>query len=282
MKNLFAFYILLYFVINISNSLTISNEFIKLKESPIYKDMINDVQWDLLYELSERFIDWNDKINLVSRKDIENYIPNHLLPSLAINKIKTFYDNEKIIDIGTGGGLPGLPLAILNPNSEFTLLDSNKKKMVVVEDLTKSLKLNNVKIKNVRAETIIDDKYDYLLGRAVSAIPKFLSFSSHLLKDFNNNNYDDLSISHSGLLYIKGGDFKDELLEANIKEENTLKFPIKDLVNIDTDKFILHIPAKEIINFRNRNKLNYNSGHGLKDKKRRTKKNNGQFKCNES
>ena len=147
MKALFLCQILLYFIINnISYSLIISNEFIKLKQSPIYNEMINDEQWNKLYELSERFIDWNEKINLVSRKDIENYIPNHLLPSIAINKIKTFYDNESVIDIGTGGGLPGLPLAILNPNTEFTLLDSNKKKMMVVEDITKSLKLNDPRI----------------------------------------------------------------------------------------------------------------------------------------
>lgn len=109
--------------------------------------------------------EWNLKINLISRNDIIYLLPNHILPSLSISKIKLFYDNNlNIIDVGTGGGFPGLPLAIINPTASFTLLDSNTKKMTVVQDIVNSLELTNVKVIISRAELYTTEKFDFILG----------------------------------------------------------------------------------------------------------------------
>ena len=120
-----------------------------------FKEVFPEVsshQWDLLTELAVRLHDWNSKINLVSRKDVINLVPSHIVPCMTMAKVKQFGSNERVIDIGTGGGLPGLPMAILNPQAEFTLLDSVGKKLVVVEDIRKSLQLDNVRVVNARAE----------------------------------------------------------------------------------------------------------------------------------
>ena len=141
---------------------------------------ISSAEWTKLIEICERINEWNTKVNLVSRKDVDHLVPNHLLVSISILLIRQFSAGESIIDVGTGGGFPGLPLAILCPDAKFTLLDSNMKKMAVVNDIVKSMKLPNVEVVRARAEDV-RESYDFILGRAVAAIPKFLSFSSHFL-----------------------------------------------------------------------------------------------------
>lgn len=188
--------------------------------SPYKQDFktITDEQWDKLDALSLKLYDWNTKVNLVSRKDVEFLIPNHVVPCLAMSLVRKFGGGETIIDVGTGGGLPGLPLAIICPDAHFTLLDSNSKKMMVVNEIANSLGLKNVNVVCSRAEKL-DEKFDFLLGRAVSALPNFLSFSSHLIdgkssvlsKDFvgklrsesTGSDLTSVSIS-SGMLYLKG------------------------------------------------------------------------------
>ena len=181
-------------------------------------ETITDDQWDKLEALSFKLYDWNTKVNLVSRKDVEFLIPNHIVPCLAMSLIRNFGGGETVIDVGTGGGLPGLPLAIICPDAHFTLLDSNSKKMMVVSEIANSLGLKNVNVVCSRAEKL-NDKFDFLLGRAVSALPNFLSFSSHLIdgksralpKDYvqkslsesSGSNLPSVSIS-SGMLYLKG------------------------------------------------------------------------------
>jgi len=236
------------------------DEFNEFKQQEVWSSIISNSQFDQLEEFTFRFVDWNSKVNLVSRKDIENFIPNHLIPCLSIGKVRKFHAKESIVDVGTGGGLPGIPMAIINPEASFMLLDSNSKKMMVVEDMVNGLKLDHVIVKTARAETV-DERFDFLLGRAVSAIPNFLSFSSSLLKplqelslsDLNNHDsssYQGVNID-SGLLYMKGGEFENELEEAGIK--NSHKFAINDLANIDySDKYILHVTADEIHSFRER------------------------------
>lgn len=179
---------------------------------------ITDDQWDKLEVLSLKLYDWNTKVNLVSRKDVEFLIPNHVIPCLAMSLIRNFGAGETVIDVGTGGGLPGLPLAIICPDAHFTLLDSNSKKMMVVSEIASSLGLKNVNVVCSRAEKLTD-KFDFLLGRAVSALPNFLSFSSHLIDEksrASSSNFvrkpssesattgpSSIAIS-SGMLYLKG------------------------------------------------------------------------------
>jgi len=219
-----------------------------LNEWDKYVDRFPDIsskQWELLDDLNFKLKEWNSKVNLISRKDIEYLIPSHIIPCLAMTLVKKFDEGQKVIDVGTGGGLPGLPLAICNPNSDFVLLDSNGKKMQVVEDIRKSLGLNNVQILNKRAEEY-NATFDIMLGRSVSSIPKFLGFSSHLMND--NSNFKD-----SGLYYIKGGVFNDELRDACIHDYKITG--IKTLINLETDKNILYIPSHQIKLFDN-NKVN--------------------------
>jgi 16S rRNA (guanine527-N7)-methyltransferase len=125
---------------------------------------LDTTQWGKLEELSERLKDWNSKVNLISRKDIDSLIPNHIMPCVALSKVKQFNGNERVIDVGTGGGLPGLPMAICNPNAQFTLLDSNLKKTTIVEDIAKGLKLENVRVVRNRAEEF-REVFDFMLGR---------------------------------------------------------------------------------------------------------------------
>ncbi len=201
-------------------------------------------QWDLLTDLAGYLYDWNSKVNLISRKDISSLVPNHIIPSLSICKVRKFVNGEKVIDVGTGGGLPGLPMAIACPDAQFTLLDSNGKKMAVVEDIKNKLKLKNVRIIKSRAEEFREE-FDFMLGRAVSAVPSFLSFSSHFLGTKPRTS--DNASMKSGLLYLKGGDFTQELLDAQIKEYQL--FPVDQLAPITSDKKVLYIPQKEIVKF---------------------------------
>ena len=216
--------------------------------------LVTNDQWEALGALQVRLLEWNTKVNLVSRKDVDMLVPSHIIPSLAVMKVRRF-KGEEVIDVGTGGGFPGLPLAVVCPEARFTLLDSNGKKTMVVRDISEHLGLTNVRTVNARAEAV-QDRFDFILGRAVSAVPSFLSFASHLI-DGNSKaeptrvpGHDDFVTS--GLLYIKGGDFESELREAGI--ETSRSFPIEALLGglLDTDKSVLHIPSNEIIGFHRR------------------------------
>jgi 16S rRNA (guanine527-N7)-methyltransferase len=208
---------------------------------------INDNQRLKLLEFCYLIRDWNTKVNLISRKDIDYLVPNHLLPSISVSLIHDFKPKERVIDIGCGGGFPGLPLSILHPDTHFTLIDSNNKKIKIVEDIAKNLKLSNLNVICARAETI-KEKFDTLLGRAVSAIPNFLGYCSHLQEQ----------TSKSGLYYIKGGDFIQELHEAQITDYSLT--PIQQMLPaLSTDKFILYIPSHEIVSFHHRYLQNKNN-----------------------
>jgi len=158
-------------------------------------------QFDKLFELYQF---WNEQINVISRKDTENFYERHVLHSLGIAKVMSFKDGSEILDIGTGGGFPGIPLAILFPQCNFTLVDSIGKKIKVVNEVAEALGLKNVVGIHERAEKI-PGKFDFIVSRAVTAMPAFLNWTKGKFKKESMN---DLP---NGILYLKGGDLTEEL-----------------------------------------------------------------------
>ncbi|MBL1280929.1 MAG: 16S rRNA (guanine(527)-N(7))-methyltransferase RsmG [Fluviicola sp.] len=154
--------------------------------------------------LEELYAEWNAQINVISRKDTENFYERHVLHSLAIAKVTGFVDGTKILDIGTGGGFPGIPLAILFPNCEFVLVDSIGKKIKVVNEVAKALGLQNVIGIHARAENV-DGQFDFIVSRAVTAMPAFLKWTKGKFLKENKNEF------KNGILYLKGGDLTEEM-----------------------------------------------------------------------
>lgn len=160
-------------------------------------------QFVSLYDL---YKDWNEKINVISRKDIDNLYINHVLHSLAIAKVVSFKPGAKILDVGTGGGFPGIPLAIMFPETHFHLVDSIGKKINVVKAVAEALGLKNVKAEQIRAEQIRDE-YDFVVSRAVTRLKEFYGW---VQKKVKKKSIHDL---YNGILYLKGGDLNEELAE---------------------------------------------------------------------
>jgi len=154
--------------------------------------------------LPDLYADWNEKINVISRKDLSNLTEKHILHSLAIAKVIQFNAETKILDVGTGGGFPGIPLAIMFPDCEFHLVDSIAKKIKVVSEISNAIGLTNVNVEQTRAEAL-KGKYDFVVSRAVTAFPEFLSWVNKNISKENRNKLPN------GILYLKGGDLKDEL-----------------------------------------------------------------------
>lgn len=220
-----------------------------------YFPNITNLQRSQLCQLYISMRTWNEKVNLVSRKDVDNLVSHHIVPSMCVSLVRPFQRGDKVIDVGTGGGLPGIPLAILCPNASFTLLDSSIKKMAVVADMVKVLGLKNVNVVTSRAEKYRDEQFNVVLGRAVASIPDFLSYSAHFLADSGtsrSNRYAPPGPEEpdtDGVYYIKGGDFRNELVEAKINKFEL--HSVDELVDeLEVDKFILHIPPVEVENYR--------------------------------
>ena len=169
-----------------------------------YFPNLSPVQIENFSRLEELYSTWNNQINVISRKDTENFYERHVLHSLGIAKIMEFKDGSEILDIGTGGGFPGIPLAILFPNCQFTLVDSIGKKIKVVNEVAKALDLKNVQGIHARAESI-NKKFDFIVSRAVTAMPAFLTWVDKKFKKENNNELPN------GILYLKGGDLIEEM-----------------------------------------------------------------------
>ena len=165
---------------------------------------ITDTQKEKLGLLKDLYSEWNDKINVISRKDIENIYERHILHSLAIAKVLSFKPNTEILDVGTGGGFPGIPLAIMFPETNFHLIDSIGKKIKVVSEVADALNLNNVKAEQVRAE-MVNKKYDFIVSRAVTSLPEFYEWVKNKVSKIQYHSLDN------GILYLKGGDLSDEL-----------------------------------------------------------------------
>ena len=172
---------------------------------------LSEKQISQFSKLKDLYTYWNDKINVISRKDIENIYLRHILHSLAIAKFITFKNGTTVLDLGTGGGFPGIPLSIIFPKTNFILSDSIKKKILVVNEVVKQLGLENVKSEWSRAENL-NHKYDFLVTRAVAKMPKILEWSKG---NFNPISINDIS---NGIIALKGGDVTEELLGIEQKK----------------------------------------------------------------
>ncbi|WP_300437384.1 16S rRNA (guanine(527)-N(7))-methyltransferase RsmG [Christiangramia sp.] len=186
-------------------------------------------------KLEELYKDWNLKINVVSRKDIDELYLRHVLHSLGIAKIQDFNPGSKVLDVGTGGGFPGIPLAIMFPESSFHLVDSIGKKIKVVEEVSEGLGLNNVTAFNQRVEEL-GGNYDFIVSRAVAVMPSFVRWIKGKIAKENNHE------RRNGILYLKGGDLTEEL-----KDYRTAKvFELSDYFEEDffDTKKVVYLPMK--------------------------------------
>lgn len=175
-----------------------------------YFPNLNPIQVKQLQELKPLYEEWNAQINVISRKDMDNFYERHVLHSLAIAKVLNFKPNTRILDVGTGGGFPGIPLAIIFPKCHFHLVDSIGKKIKVVNGVAKSLGLKNVKGSHINAKQI-NDKYDFVVSRAVTRLDPFIDW---IKVNFNKKGFNELP---NGILYLKGGDLTEELNEIRKK-----------------------------------------------------------------
>lgn len=165
---------------------------------------LTEKQQQQFSQLLPLYSEWNSKINVISRKDIESLYEKHVLHSLGIAKIQTFKPGTSILDIGTGGGFPGIPLAILFPEVKFHLVDSIGKKIQVVQGVVDSLGLQNVKAEQIRAE-LLPQKYDFIVSRAVTSIGEFVKWVKGKISPVSKHELPN------GILYLKGGDLSEEL-----------------------------------------------------------------------
>ncbi|RZP00463.1 MAG: 16S rRNA (guanine(527)-N(7))-methyltransferase RsmG [Flavobacteriales bacterium] len=199
-----------------------------------FNDLTNE-QLTQFAKLELLYKDWNSKINVISRKDIDELYLRHVLHSLSIAKLISFKDGTSILDVGTGGGFPGIPLAILFPNCRFHLVDSIQKKITVVNNVVKELDLKNVKTSCSRVEAI-SEKYDFVVSRAVTNMKDFVSWIKFKI---NKKSFNDFK---NGVLYLKGGDLEDELKSF----KNVKTFELSEIFNEDffIQKKVVYLPIK--------------------------------------
>jgi len=195
---------------------------------------LTDLQKQQLDALNDLYKEWNSQINVISRKDIDSLYLRHVLHSLAIAKYVQFKSEERILDVGTGGGFPGIPLAILFPQTNFLLVDSIGKKIKVVNEIATSIGLKNVQTKHARAEAI-EGKFNFIVSRAVTQLKDFYPWVRNKIQKESVNSVPN------GILYLKGGDLTQEIKESGLKPE---LIPINNYFSEDffDTKYILHIP----------------------------------------
>lgn len=200
-----------------------------------YFDGLSNVQTEQFSKLGDLYKNWNTKINVVSRKDIDEIYLRHIIHSLGIAKVIEFKPDSHILDIGTGGGLPGIPLAIMFPESKFYLVDSVGKKIKVVQEIADELGLKNVKAEQIRAEEV-KGHFDFIVSRAVTKMDDFVKWTRKKIAKKQNH------ALRNGILYLKGGDLKEEL-------QNFPKATIFDLSDYFSEDFfktkkVVHLPLK--------------------------------------
>ena len=196
---------------------------------------MTDNQIEQFQKLESLYQDWNAKINVISRKDIDELYTKHVLHSLGIAKVMSFQPKAKVLDVGTGGGFPGIPLAILFPETNFFLIDIIAKKIKVVQAVAESLELKNVRAEQLRAENV-KEEFDFIVSRAVTNMPDFYSWVRNKIRKEQKHEL------KNGILYLKGGDLTEELID----------FPKATLYNLSDffeDEFfetkkVVHLPLK--------------------------------------
>ncbi|WP_179333404.1 16S rRNA (guanine(527)-N(7))-methyltransferase RsmG [Winogradskyella costae] len=196
---------------------------------------LTETQIQQFEALEALYKDWNSKINVISRKDIDELYLRHVLHSLGIAKVISFAPGSSILDVGTGGGFPGVPLAILFPECQFHLVDSINKKLKVINAVAETLELTNIKTTHSRVEAI-DETYDFIVSRAVTTMPEFTTWVKGKVARTQKNEL------KNGILYLKGGDLTEEL-----KQYKTVKaFLLSDYFDeafFETKK-VIHLPLK--------------------------------------
>lgn len=196
---------------------------------------LTEIQVAQFTKLEELYKEWNARINVISRKDIDELYTRHVLHSLGIAKVQEFKPGSWVLDVGTGGGFPGIPLAILFPETKFYLIDVIAKKIKVVQEVANGLGLENVKAEQIRAENVKGD-FDFIVSRAVTNMPDFVAWVKEKIKKKQNHEL------KNGILYLKGGDLTEELQD----------FPKATLYNLSDyfkDEFfetkkVVHLPLK--------------------------------------
>ena len=196
---------------------------------------LTENQIEQFRKLEALYLDWNAKINVISRKDIEQLYVKHVLHSLAIAKIQKFESGTYVLDVGTGGGFPGIPLAILFPETRFYLIDVILKKINVVKAVAEAIGLKNVKAEQLRAENVKGD-FDFIVSRAVTNMPDFFSWVKDKIKKQNKHEL------KNGILYLKGGDLTEELKDF----PKATEYAIADFFDDEffETKKVVHLPLK--------------------------------------
>ncbi|MGB0776720.1 MAG: 16S rRNA (guanine(527)-N(7))-methyltransferase RsmG [Flavobacteriaceae bacterium] len=200
-----------------------------------YFDSLSELQIQQFKQLGELYPQWNERINVISRKDIDKLYTNHVLHSLGIAKVASFRPGSKILDVGTGGGFPGIPLAILFPETEFLLVDSIGKKIKVVQGVADAIGLKNLKAEHIRAEKV-KGQFDFIVSRAVTQMPDFVKWVKGKIKKESRH---DLK---NGILYLKGGDLSNELSTF----PKAVQYPLSEYFHEDffETKKVVHLPLK--------------------------------------
>ena len=189
-------------------------------------------------QLRELYEHWNNLVNVISRKDMENLYERHVLHSLGIAKVLSFLPGADVLDVGTGGGFPGIPLAILFPDTHFHLIDSIGKKVMVVRQVSEALQLKNVNAEQIRAEQIQGKSYDFVVSRAVSRLNVFYGW---IREKFKKESKRPLQ---NGLLYLKGGDLSEEIHESGLKNVKQYDLSAHFTETFFDTKKVVYVPAQ--------------------------------------
>ncbi len=213
-------------------------KFITMDEIQKYFPYLTDIQKEQFAKLDFLYHDWNAKINVISRKDIDELYTKHILHSLGIAKVIKFEPGTFVLDVGTGGGFPGIPLAILFPETRFYLIDVIAKKIKVVQAVVDALELKNVKAEQIRAELVKGD-FDFIVSRAVTNMPDFVSWIKDKIKKKSKHEL------RNGILYLKGGDLTEELKDFPKATEYNLSDFFED--EFFETKKVVHLPLKFVV-----------------------------------